>query len=60
MHIIDLAIYRATRVRVPYEEPLGIYLHELEKANRAVEETLGLFKPKLAKVFKPWWEGDSA
>jgi hypothetical protein len=56
--VIDLDIYRATKVRVPYDEPLGKYLHDLDKANRAVEETLGIFKDrrKLRSYQKPWWQ----
>ncbi len=69
MNIIDFTIYRATKVRVEYPTSLGQALHDLDKANRAVEETLGIFrdrdklraeqkwKPKLRDVFKPWWEG---
>jgi hypothetical protein len=53
--IIDLDIYRATRVRVPYQETLGNALHEAYMANVAAEKVLAMFEPKMAKHYKPWW-----
>lgn len=58
--VIDLTVYRATGHRIEYGDDLAQALNDLDKANRAVEKTLAMFKPKLAKFYKPWWEGDSA
>ncbi len=53
VNVIDFTIYKATGHRIEYGDELGRALQEIDKANRAVEETLGIFK--LAKRYKSWF-----
>lgn len=61
MTVIDFTIYKATGHRVEYGDELGQALHDLDKANRAVEETLAMFpnrnKPTKAErtIWNSWW-----
>ena len=60
MHIIDFTIYKSTGVRIEYPTPLAQALHDLDKANRAAEECIAMFRPKLKDKFKSWFPDGAA
>ena len=71
-NVKDLTIYRATGHIIDWGDDLGRALHEIDKANRAVEATLALFpdrrrvrseqkwKAKLQDIYRPWWPDGAA
>jgi hypothetical protein len=51
--VVDFTLYRETGHRVEWGSSLGQALHDIDKANRAAEECIAMFRPKMADFFKP-------